>query len=358
MSERAYAVAFLNIEGVGSTRLRRMRDRFGSLEAAWHASPRELAQVQGIGPEIAQAIAAQRPELLPEAELAAVSRAGFDLVGYWESAYPAALREIHDPPGVLFVKGDLPDLSRAVAIVGTRRCTRYGARMAEALARDLAASGVVVISGLAFGVDAAAHQGALAAGKTVAVLGSALDRLYPAGHQALAERIAERGALLSEYPLGTEPAAGQFPARNRIVAGLCQAVVLVEAKERSGALITVEMALDQNREVMAVPGPADAPCSLGPHRLIQQGARLVMSASDVLEELGWKAPKPPAREAPRPALADDEALVLAAIEGEPTSLERIAAKSGLPPAQINSVLLVLELKALVQQLPGRLYVRT
>ncbi|MBO9542566.1 DNA-processing protein DprA [bacterium] len=357
MSERAYAVAFLNIEGVGSTRLRRMRDRFGSLEAAWRAGPRELAQVQGIGPEIAQAIAAQRPELMPEAELAAVSRAGLDLVCHWDSAYPAALREIHDPPGVLFVKGELPDLSRAVAIVGTRRCTRYGARMAETLARDLAASGVVVVSGLAFGVDAAAHKGALETGKTVAVLGSALDRLYPAGHQELATRIAERGALLSEYPLGTEPAAGQFPARNRIVAGLCQAVVLVEAKERSGALITVEMALDQNREVMAVPGPADAPCSLGPHRLIQQGARLVMSASDVLEELAWKAPKPPAREAPRLALADDEARVLAAIEGEPTSLDRIAAKSGLPPAQINSVLLVLELKALVQQLPGRLYVR-
>lgn len=357
MSERAYAVAFLNIEGVGSTRLRRLRDRFGSLEAAWHAAPRELAQVHAIGPEIAQAIAAQRPELLPEAELAAVSRAGFDFVCHWEPAYPASLREIHDPPGVLFVQGAIPDLSRSVAIVGTRRCTSYGARMAETLARDLAASGVVVVSGLAFGIDSAAHLGALGAGKTLAVLGSALDRVYPAGNQGLAARIAQNGALLSEYPLGTEPAPGQFPARNRIVAGLCQAVVVVEAKERSGALITVEMALDQNREVMAVPGPADAASSVGPHRLIQQGARLVMSASDVLDELGWGAPKAPERAVPLPALAHDEAQVYGAIETEPTSLARIAAKSGLSPAQVNSVLLVLELKALVQQLPGRLYVR-
>ncbi|HEY9898422.1 MAG TPA: DNA-processing protein DprA [Pantanalinema sp.] len=358
MSERAYAVAFLNVEGVGSTRLRRLRDRFGSLEAAWHASPRELASVQGIGPEIAQAIAAQRPELVPEAELAAVFRAGLEVVCHWESAYPGALREIHDPPGVLFIRGALPDLSRAVAIVGTRRCTRYGARMAETIARELAASGVVVVSGLAFGIDAAAHLGALEAGTTLAVLGSALDRVYPASNRGLASRIAERGALLSEYPLGTEPAAGQFPARNRIVAGLCQAVVLIEAKERSGALITVEMALDQNREVMAVPGPADAPCSLGPHRLIQQGARLVLSASDVLDELGWSTPRAPAREKSPPALLGDEARVYEAIEADPTGLERIAAKSGLPPAQINSVLLVLELKALVRQLPGRLYVRS
>lgn len=358
MTERAYAVAFLNIEGIGSTRLRRLRERFGSLEAAWHAAPRELSQVQGIGPEIAQAIAAQRPELVPEVELAAVVGAGFDLVCHWEGAYPASLREIHDPPGVLFLQGALPDLSRAVAIVGTRRCTRYGARMAETLARDLAASGVVVVSGLAFGIDAAAHQGALEAGSTLAVLGSALDRVYPAGNRGLAARIAKQGALLSEYPLGTEPAAGQFPARNRIVAGLCQAVVLVEAKERSGALITVEMALDQNREVMAVPGPADSPCSLGPHRLIQQGARLVLSAADVLDELGWRAPRAPARQASVPALAHDEARVYEAVETEPTGMERIAAKSGLSPAEVNSVLLILELKSLVRQLPGRLYVRT
>lgn len=358
MTERAYAVAFLSLEGVGSKRLLRLRDRFGSLEAAWHAGPRELAMVQGIGPDIAQAIAAQRPEILPERELEAVARAGLDLFCHWESGYPAALREIHDPPGVLFVRGRLPDLSRSVAIVGTRRCTRYGARMAETLARDLAASGVVVVSGLAFGIDAAAHLGALSAGATLAVLGSALDRIYPAGNRGLAERIASRGALISEYPLGTEPAAGQFPARNRIVAGLCQSVVLVEAKERSGALITVEMALDQNREVMAVPGPADAPCSLGPHRLIQQGARLVLSASDVLDELGWSAPRPPARQPAGPALDGDEARVYGAIAQEPTDLERIAAQSGLSPAQVNSVLLVLELKALVRQLPGRLYVRS
>ncbi len=356
MNDRSYAAGFLSIEGVGSIRLRRMRERFGSLEAAWRAPSGELSQVHGIGSEIAQAIAAQRPEVDPEHELERLEHAGVGLVCHWEDAYPDHLREIPDAPAVLFVRGRMPSFERAVAIVGTRASTVYGNRMARAIARDLAAAGVVVVSGLARGIDTVAHLGALEAGQTVAVLGSSLDKVYPQQNVELAGRIAERGAVLSEYSLGTEPAPGQFPARNRIVSGLCQAVVVVEAKERSGALITADMALDQNREVMAVPGPADSRHSRGPHRLIQQGAKLIVSAEDILDELGWGRP-PAKKEAAAPVLAPDEARVYEAIEAEPTTLERIAFKSGLSPQVINSILLVLELRALVTQLPGRLYVR-
>lgn len=355
MDERSYAAGFLGIEGVGSIRLRRLRERFGSLGTAWCAPASELSQIHGIGADVAQAIAAQRPEVDPEHELARLVAAGVQFVCHWEDAYPAHLNEIADPPAALFVRGRLPRFDRAVALVGTRASTVYGNRIARAIARDLAAAGVVVVSGLARGIDTAAHQGALEAGCTVAVLGSSLDRIYPQQNVGLAEQIALAGAVLSEYPLGTEPAPGQFPARNRIVSGLCQAVVVVEAKERSGALITADMALDQNREVMAVPGPADSRHSRGPHRLVQQGARLVTSAADILEELGWSGA--PVRKEPAPTLAPDEEGVYAAIEAEPTPLERIAQKSGLSPQVINSILLVLELKALVTQLPGRLYVR-
>lgn len=355
MNERSYAAGFLSIEGVGSIRLRRLRERFGSLAEAWRAPAAELGQVHGIGAEIAQAIVAQRPEVDPDHELDRLRQAGVLLVCHWEDGYPAPLREIADPPAVLFVRGRLPSFERAVAIVGTRASTVYGNRIARAIARDLAEAGVVVVSGLARGIDTVAHQGALEAGRTVAVLGSSLDKVYPLQNVPLADQIADSGAVISEYPLGTEPAPGQFPARNRIVSGLCQAVVVVEAKERSGALITADMALDQNREVMAVPGPADSRHSRGPHRLIQQGARLVVSAADILEELGWCQAH--AKPAAAPALAADEGRVYEAIEGEPTTLDHIAQKSGLSPQVINSILLVLELRALVTQLPGRLYVR-
>jgi DNA processing protein len=355
MSERAYAVGFLAIESVGSGRIRHLRERCGSLAAAWQAPPSQLSEIPGIGPDVAQAIAAQRPEIDPLAELERVERAGVALVCCWEEAYPPHLAELHDPPAVLFVRGVLPNFDQAVAIVGTRKCSPYGVRMARALARDLARSGVVVVSGLALGIDTAAHQGALEGGQTVAVLGGALDRLSPPSNADLAGRIAQQGAVVSEYPLGTEPAPGQFPARNRIVAGLCQAVIVVEARERSGALITADMALDQNREVMAVPGLADSPLSAGPHRLIQQGAKLVTCAADVLDELGWGRLELPA--APAVALEGDEAQVFAVLDASPAPVDRIGARSGLAPATVNVVLLTLELKGLVVQLPGRLYAR-
>lgn len=354
MEDQAYLAAFRTMDGLGAVRLRRLREHFGSLAQAWRASSAELGAVAGIGPELAQAIAAQRPERDPERELARLTTAGLQLIAWWDPAYPRLLGEINDAPAALYVRGQLARVERAVAVVGTRRCSPYGARLARELSRDLAAAGVWVISGLAVGIDTAAHQGALEAGRTAAVLGSGLDRIYPAANRELAARIALQGAVLSEYPLGTEPAPGQFPARNRIVAGLCQAILVVEAGERSGALITSELGLEHNREVMAVPGPADSPRSKGPHRLIQQGARLVLEAADVLDELGWSSPP-----APRAALElmPLEAAVFEAIDSEPLLPEGISSRCGLPPATVNSVLLTLELKALIVQLPGRRYVR-
>lgn len=353
MDERAFALGFLAIEGVGSTRLRRLQHHFASLECAWHANPQELS-LAGMGPDIAQAIAAQRPAIDLKAELERLESSGTQLIACWEPDYPPLLKEIHDPPAMLFWRGRWPNMERAVAIVGTRGCSGYGGRMARTLARDLARQGILIVSGLAAGIDAAAHQGALETGETLAVMATGLDRIYPASNTPLARQILPRGALVSEYPLGTEPTPGQFPARNRIISGLAQATIVVEAQEKSGSLITADQALEQNREVMAVPGPMDSPNSRGPHRLIQQGAKLITCAQDVLEELGWEADHPPS--AP-PDLTPDEARVLAAIEPQPTPLDRIAQKSGLAPQVVNSVLLTLELKALINQLPGRRYAR-
>lgn len=354
MSERAFALAFLAIEGIGSTRLRRLHAHFESLEQAWHAAPQELATLAGLGHDLAQAIAAQRPTIDPEAELRRLESSDTRIIPWWDPEFPPLLKEIHDPPAVLFWRGSWPAMERAVAIVGTRGCSGYGGRMARMIARDLSRQGVLIVSGLAAGIDAAAHQGALEAGETLAVMATGLDHIYPASNIPLARQILTHGALISEYPLGTEPTPGQFPARNRIISGLCLATIVVEARERSGSLITADQALEQNREVMAVPGPIDSPNSAGCHRLIQQGAKLITCAQDVLEELGWEGSRIPS---PPPDLSPDEANVLAAVETQPTPLDRIAQKSGLPPQIVNSVLLTLELKALINQFPGRRYAR-
>ena len=251
-----------------------------------------------------------------------------------------------------------------VALVGTRGATAYGLRTARRLGAELAAYGVTVISGLALGIDAAAHAGALETGLTAAVLGSGLDHVGPARNHRLAERIvASGGGLLSEYLPATPPAAGQFPARNRIVSGMCQATVVVEAPVRSGALITADLALEQGREVMAVPGPIDQPQSAGTLMLLSQGAKLVTSVEDILCELAMPSERPlPGLSAPPKAeilgdLPADEARILKVLGPEPRHVDRITAESGLPAAVVTGLLLVLELKAFVVQLPGNLYIR-
>lgn len=274
-----------------------------------------------------------------------------------DAEYPAALRTIFDPPSPLYVRGALISADDvAVAIVGTRRPTPYGVAVAEQLARDLTRCGVTVVSGLARGIDAAAHRGALeAGGRTIAVLGCGPDIVYPPEHRRLLESIIGQGAVVSECPPGTPPLASQFPRRNRIISGLSRGVVVVEGRTDSGALITADAALEQGREVFAIPGRIFDETSRAPHRLLAQGARLVERVEDILEELHlvWRAAPPPVA----PVLDATEDAVLAQLSLTPQNVDRLAALSGLPVAAVNRTLLVLECKGLAAALPGNRYVR-
>ncbi|MFZ5590347.1 MAG: DNA-processing protein DprA [Bacillota bacterium] len=269
--------------------------------------------------------------------------------------FPDLLRNISDPPLGLFFSGDASLLGQpAVAVVGSRRATAYGLYMAEKLGRELARVGITVVSGLARGIDTAAHQGALAGGgKTIAVLGCGLDVVYPRENQKLYAAIAERGVLVSEFPPGTPPQPWHFPVRNRIISGLCRAVVVVEAGEKSGAMITAYLALEQGREVMAVPGQATSKMSRGPHRLLRQGARLVEDAGDILEELGLTRLFAGGEDGHGVTLEPAEEALLALISWEPVPLDILAIKSGLPVSRVLTILSFLELKGLVRQLPGQ-----
>jgi DNA processing protein len=288
-----------------------------------------------------------------EAELARAKALGVRIVGWDEAEYPELVRRIYDPPPVLWVRGRLEpgEGSRSLAVVGSRAASPQGAALAHALGRDLGACGATVVSGLARGIDAAAHTGALQAeARTVAVLGSAIDCLYPRENAGLASAIAERGAVVSELPFGTSAQPGTFPRRNRILAGWGTAVVVVEAAQRSGALITARCALEEGREVLAVPGHPSQPGSAGVNQLIRDGAALVRGAADVAAELGLTMPLA------RPAAEDDP--VLGALRPDvPASLDEIQAHSGAAPAELLARLSELELAQQVRRLPGALYVR-
>ncbi len=284
---------------------------------------------------------------------AKLARAGYRFVARSDPSFPARLGSIHDPPPGLFVRGDAPLgllEQNAVAVVGARACSAYGATVATSIARELARAGVVVVSGLARGIDAAAHRGALESGSTVAVLGCGIDRDYPRAHATLARSVAERGLVVSEYPPGVEPAPWRFPARNRIVAGLSAATVVVEARERSGALITADLALDEGREVLAVPGEITSPLSRGANALLRLGATPVTCVEDVLAAVGVSpAAARPAAPLP-PALAE----VHGAVVEEPGAADGLGRRTGLAPGPLAAALAELELLGLVVQ-DGGLY---
>jgi len=335
----------------------------GSHAALAGASAAELHRRAGLGHWLAGEI----PRLLhgedPDEEIRQAAERGITLVAFNHPAYPAQLRVIANPPLVLYVQGTLePADAVAVAVVGTRRPTPYGAAQAAALTASLAVRGLTIVSGLARGVDTAAHRAALqAGGRTIAVLGGGLARLYPPENAALADDIVEGGAIVTEFPLHTRPWRAFFPRRNRIISGLSLGVLVIEAAERSGALITADWALDQNREVFAIPGRIDRR-SAGCHALLKQGARLVETDEDVIRGLGrvgeTLAPPPPRREATPPALGPDELTILRAVGDDPTHADTITEATGLPAPTVVSVLMVLELKKAVQQLPGKHFVRT
>jgi DNA processing protein len=348
------------VSGVGPLLRKALVGRFGSAAAVLTASTLDLQGVEGIGPKIAARIVAARAEIDAEFELRLAAEHGIDVLAECDTDYPRPLRQIHDPPGVLFRRGGSHAQDElAVAIVGTRHATRYGLAQAERLAASLARTGFTVVSGLARGIDAAAHRGALAAGgRTIAVLASGLLEIYPPEHDKLAAEVAESGFLLSEAPPRMVPIAGAFPQRNRVISGLSLGTIVVEAPVRSGALITARHAYEQGREVFAVPGPVDSRMSRGCHALIKDGAKLVESVDDVLAELG-----PLAENIERDdgtilhqpaelALNEVEQRVLAAIDFGPTSVDAIAAASQIPIHRVLSTVSVLEMRRLIRRTSG------
>jgi DNA processing protein len=353
------------VEGVGPRLRKALLEEFGTAAAVLSAAPSELRTVPGVGPKITQRIAVAREEINVQAELELCQQKGIQLITEDSESYPRSLREIHDPPGVLYVRGELlPQDALAVAIVGSRHATQYGLAQAERLAASLARAGLTIISGLARGIDAAAHRGALAAGgRTLAVLGSGVLNIYPPEHKELALEVIHAGALISESPPHGAPFSGAFPQRNRIITGMSTGVIVVEAAISSGALISARHAMEQGREVFAVPGRVDNRMAHGCHRLIRDGAKLVETADDVLEELGhMTAPvkKPDGQEIHHPAellLNDLEQQVLAVIRSEATSIDDIVTESGLPISQVLATLSVLEMRRLVRRLSGTTVLR-
>lgn len=354
------------VSGVGPLLRKALLERFKTPAAVLAASRDELQSVDGIGPKIASRIVAAQEEIDAEGELELAAENGLDVLTEADASYPRPLRQIHDPPGVLFRRGrPEPQDDLAVAIVGTRHATRYGLAQAERLAASLARTGFTVVSGLARGIDAAAHRGAMdAGGRTIAVLASGLLEIYPPEHEKLADEVAANGYLLSESPPRMVPLSGAFPQRNRIISGLSVGTIVVEAPDRSGALITARHAYEQGREVFAVPGPIDSRMSRGCHALIKDGAKLVETIDDVLAELGPLAEKIQRDDGTivtSPAelvLNDVEQNVLAAVDGSPTSIDQVAAATGLPIHRVLSTISVLEMRRLVRRVSGTQVART
>jgi DNA processing protein len=361
----ADAVRLSLVSGVGPRLRKALLEEFGTAAAVLAAAPADLRRVPGIGAELTRRIARARDEIDVQTQLELCAAHGIRILTDHDDDYPRALREIYDPPAILFVKGQiLPQDALGVAIVGSRHATQYGIAQAERLAGSLARAGLTITSGLARGIDAAAHRGALAAGgRTLAVLGSGLLAIYPPEHGELAEQVIAQGALISELPPHSPPLAAAFPQRNRIITGMSLGVLVVEASTRSGALISARHAMEQGREVFAVPGRIDSRMSHGCHRLIRDGAKLVETPDDVLEELGplvAPAQNAAGEEVHHPAellLNEIEQQVLAAISGEPITIDDVLAASNLPTPQVLSTISVLEMRHLVRRLSGNTLIR-
>ncbi len=342
------------IPGIGGETQRKLLAAFGLPEAIFAA---DLTTIRSVIGTKANLLFDHHPEEAIEQSLTWASQANQHILTLADADYPAALLEIPDPPSLIYVRGNKALLNRrGLAIVGSRNATPQGVQTAEQFAHHLAAQGLSIISGLALGIDTAAHRGALAAGgDTIAVIGTGADRVYPARNRELAIAIVERGAIVSEFPLGTPAIAANFPRRNRIIAGLSRGVLVVEAATESGSLITARLAGEQGRDVFAIPGSIHSPVARGCHRLIKQGAKLVETAADVLEELGQFAPPisvPTASEPPAEAHA-----LLTAISHEPCTFDQIVERSGLPAEQLLPQLLTLELCSEIAVLPGNRYQR-
>ena len=365
MNSTEASIALNMLPTIGPVRFRRLLEVFATPERVLAATRSELRAVEGIGNEVADQLVSWENTVDLLAELKLVHEFGVEVITAESPKYPRQLREIHAPPIVLYVWGELTERDQhAIAVIGSRRTTHYGAECAKKLSYQLAYAGLTVISGLARGIDTAAHQGALAAkGRTIAVIGSGLSKLYPPENAGLAEKIRSgHGAIVSEFSMAIEPDRQTFPMRNRIISGWSQGILVVEAGLNSGALITASQAIEQSRSVYAVPGHINAPSAHGSNRLIQQGAKLVMDASDILDDLQILFPEKQKQlhqraVRPLPDLAEEERRVYEAICATETPIDQISATSELPAGTVNSVLLRLELMRLVKQLPGKYFVK-
>lgn len=357
MEDKRYWVGFTLVKGVGAVRLQALLDHFGDAKTAWNASLSELVTA-GIGPKLAARVVQVRDSVNLDQYMDRVEKNNITILTWDDVNYPVHLKEIDQPPPVLFIRGEVTaEDAWAVGIVGTRAVTSYGRQVTEELATVLAQNGVTIVSGLARGVDAVAHNAALkAGGRTLAVLGSGVDRIYPPEHLQMAEKIRLRGAVISDYAPGTPPESANFPPRNRIISGLSMAVVVVEAGEISGALITAEFAVNQGRDVFAFPGYVYAPQSKGTNRLIANGARILLQPTDVLEALDLT--RNVERREIRRAVPSDatEAAVLEFLCIEPVHVDEIRARLNLPVEKISAALTMMELKGMVRQVGGMNYV--
>jgi DNA processing protein len=359
--EELHWIGLKSVPGIGNVTFRRLLERFETPEAVLSAPPAALSSVRGVTPAVQEAIVQGAWREFAEVECFRLTTSGARLVTFTSADYPKSLFEIPDPPPFLYVQGELRCHETSIAIVGSRRATAYGLQTTARLAEALAAHGVAVISGMARGVDTSAHKGALAAGgRTVGVLGCGIDMVYPPENRKLFMEMAGKGCLVSEFPLGTLPLAENFPRRNRIISGLSRGVLVVEAAEKSGSLITAQYALEHGRDVFAVPGNISFATSRGSNRLIKQGAKLVDCVEDILEELpgfgsiagaaGQAAPAPRSF-----SLTPKEAAIYELLAGSPLHIDDIIAQTELTAAEVSSMLLHLELKGAVTPLPGTHY---
>ena len=366
MDDVYYALALNSVYGVGSITYKRLVEHFGSARGVFESGGIRVGEVDGVGKDVIHSINSFKDweAVKEEIEKAGVA-GGVKIIALEDEGYPMRLKELYDAPPIIYIKGSFEDVDRfSVSVVGSRSATSYGSISAESIARGLAERGITVISGMARGIDSLSHKGALkGGGRTIAVLGSGVDVVYPPENRKIYKEIIENGAVVSEFPMGTPPEPTNFPRRNRIISGLSLGVVIVEASESSGALITANLALEQNREVFAVPGNITSLRSKGTHQLIKKGARLVESAEDVLEELKFLLGGEFYLESFKKnehhkniELTDDEIKVINCITHEPVYLDTIIEESRLKTEEVLGILLELELKRVVRQIPGKSYV--
>lgn len=354
--DKIYVAALHQALGSSQARLRKLLERFPDPLSAWETGSGELGSILGWTRAQQEEFGFKRKRLQVEEYWEKMQQQGINLLMHFDEQYPQNLRNIYDPPMLLYHKGSLTTFPReGIAIVGTRKATSYGKLVAQNLAKELTAMGLLVVSGLARGIDSAAHRGALEMGSTVGVLGCGLDVVYPRENARLQQEVSAHGAILSEYPPGSSPDAWHFPARNRIISGLSLGVVVVEAEEKSGSLITVDSALEQGREVFAVPGNIFCPGSKGTHKLLKQGAAIVTCAQDVIAELGLDNLFPTIETKKRTpqGLSSQEQAVLRLLDGEALAIDELALRSKLDTGTLLAVLTYLEIKGLIKQVGGQ-----